>query len=54
MIRAATPKEINEAFTAARERLGRVMTWEEIQALDASLARPIERDPQQSAKPGVT
>lgn len=53
MIRSATPKEINEAFERTRAQLGRTMTWEEIQTLDASLARQIERDPQQSAKAGV-
>lgn len=43
MIRAATQTEINEAFAAQRKSLGRVMTHEEIRALDAILARPIER-----------
>lgn len=43
MKRAATPAEINTAFEEARRRIGRPMTWEEIQALDAELARVLER-----------
>lgn len=34
----ATAREINDAFEAERCRLGRPMTWEEIQALDRRLA----------------
>lgn len=53
MIRAATPKEINEAFEKTRAQLGRTLTWEEIQALDANLARAIERDPPQANPGGI-
>lgn len=34
----ATPSQINDAFEAERRRLGRPMTFEEVQALDAKLA----------------
>lgn len=44
MRRVATLAEINLAFERERQRLGRVMTWEEISALDAKLAEIIERD----------
>lgn len=43
-IRKATPEEINEAFEAERARLGRTMEFTEVKALDAELAREIERD----------
>lgn len=43
-VRAATPKEINEAFERQREKLGRAMTSEEVQVLDAKLAELTERD----------
>ncbi len=44
MLRSATPAEINAAFESERIRLGRAMTWEEIRALDASLAAVVERE----------
>ncbi len=44
MIRSATPQEINAAFEAERARLGRPMTYPEIQALDTALAQLVERD----------
>jgi len=50
--RKATPEEINQAFEAERKRLGRPMTFEEIQALDAALAQVIERDHSQSETKG--
>jgi hypothetical protein len=43
MIRSANPREINEAFEHMRQALGRPMTWEEIQSLDAALAEKKER-----------
>lgn len=43
-VRKATPAEINRVFEEARRRIGRTLTWEEVQGLDAELAREIERD----------
>jgi hypothetical protein len=40
MNNTATPQQINEAFESERARLGRAMTWDEIQALDTKLGRP--------------
>lgn len=44
MKRSATPEEINVAFDAFRKRKGSALTIEELKALDAELARVIERD----------
>ncbi len=44
MKRPAKIDEINRAFEARRKAIGRAMTLEEIQALDADLAQEIERD----------
>lgn len=43
-IRKATPAEINAAFESARASYKRALTFEEVQVLDAELAREIERD----------
>lgn len=51
-IRKATPAEINTAFEAYREQAGRPLTFEEVQKLDADLAREIERDESQTEGPG--
>jgi hypothetical protein len=42
--RKATHAEINEAFIAARARLGRAMTIEEIHAIDRDMECVVERD----------
>ena len=42
--RAATPREINEEYERVRNMQGRPLTFAQIQALDAELARIIERD----------
>lgn len=44
MKRRATMVEINRAFEAYRKAIGRPMTFEEIQELDAELAKLAERD----------
>jgi hypothetical protein len=44
MKRAATLGEINRVFEAHRQRLGRALTFEEYQHLDAELAAVAERD----------
>ncbi len=44
MIRAATPKEIQDAFAAEFIRLGRPMTDAEVMELARQLGREIERD----------
>jgi len=44
MRRKATPAEINTAFEKRRAEIGKPMTFDQVQALDAELAREIERD----------
>lgn len=44
-IRRATPAEINRAFASLRLRLGRALTIQEVEHLDAELALERERDP---------